>query len=196
MFNKLLLMILITAVGIFNTTVNASVIMDFEGLFSGPIGSSYNEDGFMLVASDGLFALTPGDFSITGSVSLLLLQQNSTIALTKDDGGVFTPGSIDLAEFIILPSNVDPFDITFQGTKSDGSQVSQSFTLDGDISGAETFTFGVGLADIVLLTWMQGATNHAFDNIVVSPIPIPAAIWLFGTALIGLFGFNKRSKSA
>ena len=30
----------------------------------------------------------------------------------------------------------------------------------------------------------------------VSPVPIPAAIWLFGTALIGLVGISKRSKAA
>ena len=26
----------------------------------------------------------------------------------------------------------------------------------------------------------------------VSPVPVPAAVWLFGTALIGLFGFGRR----
>ena len=26
----------------------------------------------------------------------------------------------------------------------------------------------------------------------ISPVPIPAALWLFGTALIGLVGFSKR----
>ncbi len=30
----------------------------------------------------------------------------------------------------------------------------------------------------------------------VSVVPIPAAIWLFGTALIGLVGFGKRRKAA
>ena len=30
----------------------------------------------------------------------------------------------------------------------------------------------------------------------VSPIPIPGAVWLFGTALIGLVGFSKRRKTA
>jgi len=28
----------------------------------------------------------------------------------------------------------------------------------------------------------------------MSPVPVPAAIWLFGTALIGLVGFGKRRK--
>ncbi len=30
----------------------------------------------------------------------------------------------------------------------------------------------------------------------ISPVPIPAAGWLFGTALIGLVGFSKRKKAA
>ncbi len=29
-------------------------------------------------------------------------------------------------------------------------------------------------------------------NSPISPIPVPAVIWLFGTALIGLVGFNRR----
>jgi len=28
------------------------------------------------------------------------------------------------------------------------------------------------------------------------PIPIPAAVWLFGTGLLGLIGFSKRRKAA
>lgn len=30
----------------------------------------------------------------------------------------------------------------------------------------------------------------------VNPVPVPAALWLFGTALIGLVGFGKRRKEA
>ncbi|MFC1560704.1 VPLPA-CTERM sorting domain-containing protein [Pseudomonadota bacterium] len=29
-----------------------------------------------------------------------------------------------------------------------------------------------------------------------SAVPVPAAVWLFGTALIGLVGFSKRRKAA
>ncbi|MDH3380209.1 MAG: VPLPA-CTERM sorting domain-containing protein, partial [Gammaproteobacteria bacterium] len=43
----------------------------------------------------------------------------------------------------------------------------------------------------------------AFDFVELSvtpitpnPVPVPAAIWLFGTALIGLVGFSKRKKAA
>ena len=29
----------------------------------------------------------------------------------------------------------------------------------------------------------------------VSPVPVPAAVWLFGTALVGLIGFSKRKST-
>jgi len=35
--------------------------------------------------------------------------------------------------------------------------------------------------------------TYTFDDIAV---PVPAAVWLFGTALIGLVGFSKRRKAA
>lgn len=52
-----------------------------------------------------------------------------------------------------------------------------------------------------------GLTSITFDfspdglrvtdaELVLSPVPIPAAVWLFGTALIGLVGFSKRGKVA
>ena len=37
-------------------------------------------------------------------------------------------------------------------------------------------------------------SSHSDD--LVSAVPVPAAIWLFGTALIGLVGFGKRRKAA
>jgi hypothetical protein len=40
------------------------------------------------------------------------------------------------------------------------------------------------------------ASEIAFDNVqlTVSAVPVPAAVWLFGTALVGLTGFAKRRK--
>ena len=38
-----------------------------------------------------------------------------------------------------------------------------------------------------------GYDNFTYD---VSAVPVPAALWLFGTAMIGLVGLNKRRKAA
>ena len=36
--------------------------------------------------------------------------------------------------------------------------------------------------------------NLRFEN--ASAVPVPAAVWLFGTALIGFIGYGKRRKVA
>jgi hypothetical protein len=36
----------------------------------------------------------------------------------------------------------------------------------------------------------------SLKSLAVSAVPVPAALWLFGTGLIGLIGFSKRGKSA
>ncbi len=43
--------------------------------------------------------------------------------------------------------------------------------------------------------WPSSRLQEVVFGANLSPVPVPAAIWLFGTALIGLVGFNRRSKS-
>ena len=52
--------------------------------------------------------------------------------------------------------------------------------------------------DIDLSGLNRWSAEVDFDDVQLSvnPVPVPAAIWLFGTALIGLVGFGKRRKSA
>ena len=94
--------------------------------------------------------------------------------LTKSDGGAFTFESIDLGELIIPLADVAPFDVTFIGTRFDATIVTQSFTLDGiisgdgDLDGAQTFDFGVGFSNLASVSWVQGVDNHQFDNLVIS----------------------------
>ncbi len=40
-----------------------------------------------------------------------------------------------------------------------------------------------------------GSDNHGV-MLVRTPVPIPAAVWLFGSGLLGLIGFSKRKKVA
>ena len=54
----------------------------------------------------------------------------------------------------------------------------------------------VGRCRLMLRSLVRGNNPH-LDNMSVDilPIPVPAAIWLFGTALIGLVGINRGRKS-
>ena len=51
--------------------------------------------------------------------------------------------------------------------------------------------FGIGEIASLLI---EPGLNQAliFDNLNFSPVPVPAAVWLFGSGLIGLIGFARR----
>jgi hypothetical protein len=44
----------------------------------------------------------------------------------------------------------------------------------------------LGVKNIVL------ASGTFYDNISVSAVPVPSAVWLFGSALAGLVGLRRR----
>ncbi len=62
--------------------------------------------------------------------------------------------------------------------------------------------FGVvndqAFSEVVLTFLNPDATGGtvSFDRLEIAPVPVPAAVWLFGTALVGLAGFGRRKKSA
>ena len=67
-----------------------------------------------------------------------------------------------------------------------------------DSSGFDTLLIAmINTSD--LPTAFTNNNSIAIDHLVartLSPVPVPAAGWLFGTALIGLVGFGKHRKAA
>lgn len=57
-------------------------------------------------------------------------------------------------------------------------------------------TGGIDMSGFTLLP-QNGLTAvylHSIDFNVISPVPVPAAAWLFGSAILGLFGVARRKK--
>ena len=96
--------------------------------------------------------------------------------------------------------------VLFTGSFMGGAEFFQTFDLDGDLNNTpETFMFNALFTEVDKVFWNQVSPFHQFDNLVINPsvvpsppsaVPVPAAVWLFGTALIGLIGFGKRRKTA
>ena len=70
------------------------------------------------------------------------------------------------------------------------------------LSGFETFVFGSGWHNLSSVNFTDYTYDNgssfgllAFDNIVVTAVPIPAAVWLFGSGLLGLVGICRRTKA-
>lgn len=77
----------------------------------------------------------------------------------------------------------------------DGVKFGDYLLENGNYRG--TFVFEAGktyvvkvMADIVA---NRTATSSLSVNGDLQEIPVPAAVWLFGSAMIGLFGFSRRS---
>ena len=66
------------------------------------------------------------------------------------------------------------------------------------------FQYSLNIRNDLLLPPDSGARAFGYIDFEVSPdrfapipaVPVPAAVWLFGTGIIGLIGFSRRRKSA
>ena len=72
---------------------------------------------------------------------------------------------------------------------------SWSASSSGSFGGGTQTSFATGAG-----AGVDAQSDHFYiDNVradAASAVPVPAAIWLFGTALIGMVGFGKRKKAA
>jgi hypothetical protein len=87
------------------------------------------------------------------------------------------------------------FLLTGPAASVDWTNVTQTFNIGPDVSGGVTlqFTAICGAADGCI-------SDYSWDNVSITAdvgaVPIPAAVWLFGSGLIGLIGIARRKKAA
>jgi hypothetical protein len=206
----------------FSVASNAAAItttidfQEFEHNFSFPIywddleSSPYDEPDYQISSSNALGPKnnwgscgTASDTCYAGSTGLFL-NSSLNVFLGRNDDQRFTLESIELA----FSRNDDPYPesstVTFYARdcladEFCGSTISQSFTLYKDDPYLfKSFELDSRFADVLSVSWsVDGDTDTKvqFDNIVVTAVPVPAAIWLFGSALAGM-GWMRRRKTA
>lgn len=178
-----------------------TVTLDFElALENYQTQTLISEKGFNLTAPGpfGFAAFSDTEAEGDNYLAKNFNNQSGEIKLSKIDGGAFDLISIDLANY--GSGNLIPVSVTFNGLKSDGSFVMQTFT---DISSPFSTQIFSGFLNLTELGWDIGdqlQDLHKFDNIVigmpseqVSEVPVPAAAWLFGSALIGFAGLRRKT---
>ncbi len=104
--------------------------------------------------------------------------------------------------------NVSEFGVFSDGTKGKGNSLQSVFSFTAD--GTNTLSFANLLANDegwIFAAHVQcqskknnpcsgvdGETSHHIAGPEISPVPIPGAIWLFGSALMGFINMSSRRK--
>jgi hypothetical protein len=181
-----------------------AVTIDFDDTLPTYFGTTtHQEDDFTLTSNvpDGTLIdnnnLVRGGLGIFGggndtqSIFWGANGATSTLSLVEDTGKRFDLLSLDASSLLNL-SGV----LTLSGTKyAGGATVSQVLNLTGNLS-TYNITGMNGITDLAI-SFDGGAVQAPFDldNIEMSVIPVPAAVWLFGSAL-GFVGLWKRHSRA
>jgi hypothetical protein len=140
------------------------------------------DNPWLLSASDGDFFLDLTDYStgapFGGLSQEVVTRAGHTYEVTFDLGGSDRWGRPSA-----LQVSAGSASQTFTNTTTEGisewDSFSMRFTADGDMT---TLSF-------------VGVTGHQYiglDNVAVNPVPVPGAVWLFGSALGLLLGYKRR----
>ena len=193
---KRFILISLALLGLSVSSVNASVIDQMQNAF--PAGFGFGGGGI-----EGQQGVTTG---ITGTLVGFDFRSNGI--------GLATSLEVDVFVNIGSPWQVDAND--FEGTVTlTQSDVGDWFFVD--VSSANIFLnsgqeFPIGLTPNGAFDLAIGLNNSYlggdmfFNSAIqsvdfafrthVSAVPVPAAVWLFGTGILGLIGFSKRRKTA
>lgn len=195
----------------------ASIVMTPNPTATGSVGDPIvvSIDGIGWVAGESGTDIF-GDPALTSSGSsgggLIVTWDNTIVNLSGGVGGVSLtfPGSQDLAfdpatpELTVAPDDTATlrFDVTSLTTTTFLEDFSiATLTFDAVAAGNTPATLGLSLSAL----WLDGDWNveRPVSGITLVPttinvnaVPVPPAVWLFGSGLLGLVGVARRRQAA
>ena len=155
----------------------------------------WHESGFTLQGNPKFASTSHGIGPSNGTDYLQLLRYQAGAILTNDNGDVFTPISIDLAEYssVTIGGGYQPEFITFQGLTESGSFVYNEFQLDlyldgtGGLDDFQTFYFDSQFTNVVEVTLVDEL--FSLDNLVVY---IPTSGTMIPVAIAGFISMQRK----
>jgi hypothetical protein len=172
---------------LFVSTNALATTIDFEAQTRGNILAPAFTVGEFQVSFVGDFQVYDGNSSwaIAGlpGNELSWNQNAGNIGLARADGAAF---SLDAVDFGSWGSGND---LAVVGYLAAGGTLQFDMVSGGELS---TVNFSQAWAGLTSVEFIAVGAPGVLDNIVVNAVPVPAAVWLFGSALAGLGWFRRR----
>lgn len=169
--------------------IPASIVLDASGLFAGELTAGGSNSA--TPASDGAYTNSVFGYLNTGPVPIATTAYNTTVANAFGNGDPYSSCQPGVDNNYLnnvgggcmgndfsgtLPLIYDNANSGWYDTANTGGTIGGSPMLDGPFQGY--------------------SINIEFVNLTLAPpaVPIPAAVWLFGSGLIALIGVARRNK--
>ncbi|NOX08912.1 MAG: hypothetical protein GXP22_05395 [Gammaproteobacteria bacterium] len=177
-----------------NAGTNPPVIDEYFDGFSGEfvVHTDYDQIyGFAVAndtAIDSFIFIPPSNTILTGWQTAIVSDVDWDAGFLFDDGFGSSITSWETPDTSLLP---------FSSWSDGASQAIVYWAGDGikplsPYSSTGGFMFEAGFSASPFLVFGDGFVPGGEVTNEISSVPLPAAVWLFGSALIGLFGFVRR----
>lgn len=182
-------------------SVNAQTItINFEEWTEYTLVNSFTSNGYQFVNDNSSLVIHSHDIITPGYGYDLAIDNFGTglngVIITSEIGAAFSLEQFDAASYELNGTNIYTDYLAIGTRASDGSQVSFAFDANEGMTTylTEDFTLLSSLVFYAPERIDNIAAGFHLDNIVLSAVPIPAAIWLFGSGLLCLLGIARRKK--
>jgi len=126
---------------------------------------------------------------------------NGANADDLDEGLLFSFDRLVSLDYINFDSfsGSDDFNLTVDGISIlvdfNATDTASSLLVSEVLGQTDEFNFN-NIVGTEFLFWADGnSDSFRIDTLEVSAVPIPAAAWLFGSAILGLVGFSRRKRA-
>jgi hypothetical protein len=159
-------------------TIRGSILVDWNGNFNMPMNIDWDATGFFNAINQGL--------NVGDTISGTTLKQD-----TNNDGSFDTFTDVFSAnpysDALLSTAGWSPLEGPAPLAATSAS-LGLGYDIDGNYIGGTLFDGIRGLINI-------GSGNSLIVTS-ISAVPIPPALWLFGSGLLGLIGISRRNKAA
>ena len=183
----------------------SGALIDFEGVAPAGGGTSgfteaspHFEDGYVVFgesAENAILSATTTGINSNGSDVFGWCGECASmyIVVLRDDESPFNLLSFDATDLLFTDqSGFTAGDLHIEGFFADGGSVGITIDLSATWTTYNLPSSFSNLDGVGFFATPDEVRDLAIDNIVVSAVPVPAAVWLFGSGLLGVIAVARR----